>query len=57
MSGSNIIIIKSLLLLSRLAKVLWQVFCGEFQFAHCTFQASLLVGIRLIAFSVIALLN
>jgi hypothetical protein len=42
------------LLLSSLEKVHWQFFCGEFDSTHCTFQASSLVGIRSISFSVIA---
>jgi hypothetical protein len=49
--------IKCLLLLSRLAKVHWQVCCEEFHSTHCTFQASLLVEIHLLSFSVMAWLN
>jgi len=43
--------------LSSLANVHWQFFCGEFHSTHCTFQASLLVEIRFISFSVMAWLN
>lgn len=32
--------------LFRMAKVHWLFFCGEFYFTHCTFQATLLVGIH-----------